>query len=147
MTEAEERIRNDLAAQIKEPVRDLRPIPEGHSGFSYWVELEGRGTRTGFFGIIMLFVLIVGRLLLTLVENRQLVQRDPATPRMLLLAMMPMPRSTWWLGLSAARIRLAIASVPPRGASVHQHRVETDHVTVSSDAGNLRTGTSTIPAQ
>ena len=42
MTEAEERIRNDLAAQIKEPVRDLRPIPEGHSGFSYWVELEGR---------------------------------------------------------------------------------------------------------
>ena len=42
MTEAEERIRKDLAAQIKEPVRDLRPIPEGHSGFSYWVELEGR---------------------------------------------------------------------------------------------------------
>ena len=41
-----------------------------------WVELEGRGTRAGFFGIIMLFVLIVGRLLLTLVENRQLVQRD-----------------------------------------------------------------------
>ena len=41
-----------------------------------WVELEGRGTRAGFFGIIMLFGLIVGRLLLTLVENRQLVQRD-----------------------------------------------------------------------
>jgi len=51
------------------------------------------------------------------------------------------------LGLRAARIRLAIASVPPRGASIHQHRVETDHVTVSRDAGNLRTGTSTIPAQ
>jgi len=42
MTEAEERIRNDLAGQIKEAVRDVRPIPEGHSGFSYWVELEGR---------------------------------------------------------------------------------------------------------
>jgi aminoglycoside phosphotransferase (APT) family kinase protein len=42
MTEAEERIRHDLAAQIKEPVREVRPIPEGHSGFSYWVELEGR---------------------------------------------------------------------------------------------------------
>ncbi len=42
MTEAEERIRNDLAVQIKEPVREVRPIPEGHSGFSYWVELEGR---------------------------------------------------------------------------------------------------------
>ena len=54
------------------------------------------------------------------------------------------------LGLSAARIRLAlaqIASVPPRGASIHQHRVETDHVTVSRDAGNLRTGTSAISAQ
>jgi aminoglycoside phosphotransferase (APT) family kinase protein len=42
MTEAEERIRNDLAAQIKEPVLEVRPIPEGHSGFTYWVELEGR---------------------------------------------------------------------------------------------------------
>ncbi|MDQ6712012.1 MAG: phosphotransferase [Candidatus Dormibacteraeota bacterium] len=42
MTEAEERIRNDLAVQIKEAVRDVRPIPEGHSGFSYWIELEGR---------------------------------------------------------------------------------------------------------
>src|ERR1700737_2554881 len=42
MTEAEERIRRDLAAQIKEPVREVRPIPEGHSGFTYWVELEGR---------------------------------------------------------------------------------------------------------
>jgi len=42
MTESEERIRNDLAAQIKEPVLAVRPIPEGHSGFTYWVELEGR---------------------------------------------------------------------------------------------------------
>jgi len=42
MTATEERIRADLAAQIKEPVREVRPIPEGHSGFTYWVELEGR---------------------------------------------------------------------------------------------------------
>ena len=42
MSEAEERIRNDLAGQIKEPVRAIRAIPEGHSGFTYWVELEGR---------------------------------------------------------------------------------------------------------
>lgn len=34
---------------------------------------------------------------------RQLVQRDPTLPRMLLLAMLPMPRSTWWLGLGASR--------------------------------------------
>jgi signal transduction histidine kinase len=40
-----------------------------------WVELEGRGTRAGFFGIITLFGLIVSRLMLTLVENRQLLQR------------------------------------------------------------------------
>jgi len=42
VTDAEERIRNDLAAQIKEPVRAVRAIPEGHSGFTYWVELDGR---------------------------------------------------------------------------------------------------------
>ncbi len=42
MTETEDRIRADLAAQIKQPVREVRPIPEGHSGFTYWVELEGR---------------------------------------------------------------------------------------------------------
>jgi aminoglycoside phosphotransferase (APT) family kinase protein len=42
VTEAEERIRNDLAAEIGEPVREVRAIPEGHSGFTYWVELEGR---------------------------------------------------------------------------------------------------------
>ncbi len=40
-----------------------------------WAELDGRGTRAGFFGITMLFGLIVSRLLLTLVENRQLLQR------------------------------------------------------------------------
>jgi signal transduction histidine kinase len=38
-------------------------------------ELNGQGSRAGFFGIIFLFSLIVGRLLLTLVENRQLFQR------------------------------------------------------------------------
>ena len=42
MNDAEERIRNDLAAQIKQPVRAVRAIPEGHSGFTYWVDLEGR---------------------------------------------------------------------------------------------------------
>jgi aminoglycoside phosphotransferase (APT) family kinase protein len=41
MTDAEERIRHDLAAQIEEPVRAVRAIPEGHSGFTYWVELDG----------------------------------------------------------------------------------------------------------
>jgi signal transduction histidine kinase len=40
-----------------------------------WLELDGRGTRAGFFGMIVLFGLIVGRLLLTLVENRLLLQR------------------------------------------------------------------------
>jgi signal transduction histidine kinase len=40
-----------------------------------WLEIEGRGTRAAFFGIITLFGLIVGRLLLTLVQNRQLLQR------------------------------------------------------------------------
>ena len=40
-----------------------------------WLELEGRGSRAGFFGIIVLFGMIVSRLLLTLVENRQLLQR------------------------------------------------------------------------
>ncbi len=42
MTEAEQELCRDLAAQIGEPVRDIRPIPEGHSGFTYWVELDGR---------------------------------------------------------------------------------------------------------
>jgi hypothetical protein len=34
---------------------------------------------------------------------RRLQQRDPATSRLLPLAMLPMPRSTWWLGLGASR--------------------------------------------
>jgi hypothetical protein len=34
---------------------------------------------------------------------RMLQQRDPATARLLPLAVLPMPRSTWWLGLSASR--------------------------------------------
>src|ERR1700738_5447500 len=42
MSDTEERIRNTLTIQIKEPVRNVRPIPEGHSGFTYWVELDGR---------------------------------------------------------------------------------------------------------
>ena len=41
MIDAEERIRNDLAAHIMQPVRAVRAIPEGHSGFTYWVELDG----------------------------------------------------------------------------------------------------------
>src|SRR5438874_4016837 len=40
-----------------------------------WLEIDGRGTRAAFFGIITLFGLIVSRLLLTLVENRQLLHR------------------------------------------------------------------------
>ena len=42
MSQAEERIAADLTAHIREPVREVRPIPEGHSGFTYWVELDGR---------------------------------------------------------------------------------------------------------
>jgi aminoglycoside phosphotransferase (APT) family kinase protein len=42
MTVAESVIRADLAAAIGEPVIDVQPIPEGHSGFTYWVELNGR---------------------------------------------------------------------------------------------------------
>jgi aminoglycoside phosphotransferase (APT) family kinase protein len=37
-----ERLRADLEAVLGEPVRAVTPIPEGHSGFSYWVELAGR---------------------------------------------------------------------------------------------------------
>jgi signal transduction histidine kinase len=57
----------------------LRLVPAvaaaGAIGVLSWAELNGHGTRAGFFGIIMLFGLIVSRLLLTLVENRQLLQR------------------------------------------------------------------------
>ena len=42
VTIAESVIRADLAAAIGEPVLDVQPIPEGHSGFTYWVELNGR---------------------------------------------------------------------------------------------------------
>ncbi|HEY1293225.1 MAG TPA: ATP-binding protein [Chloroflexota bacterium] len=40
-----------------------------------WLEVEGRGSRAAFFGIITLFGLVVGRLLLTLVQNRSLLHR------------------------------------------------------------------------
>jgi len=42
MTVAESVIRTDLAGAIGEPVLEVEPIPEGHSGFTYWVELRGR---------------------------------------------------------------------------------------------------------
>ncbi len=42
MSEREEQIRADLERYLGEPVRSVRPIPEGHSGFTYWVELDGR---------------------------------------------------------------------------------------------------------
>jgi len=42
VTTAEAVIRADLAGTIGEPVLDVQPIPEGHSGFTYWVELTGR---------------------------------------------------------------------------------------------------------
>ncbi|HEY7201952.1 MAG TPA: phosphotransferase family protein [Candidatus Dormibacteraeota bacterium] len=38
----EQRIRSDLERVLGEPVGSVRPIPEGHSGFTYWVELDGR---------------------------------------------------------------------------------------------------------
>jgi signal transduction histidine kinase len=40
-----------------------------------WAELTGNGSRTGFFGVILLFGFIIGRLMLTLLDNRQLLQR------------------------------------------------------------------------
>ena len=36
-----ERIRADLEAALGRPVRGVAPIPTGHSGFTYWVDLEG----------------------------------------------------------------------------------------------------------
>ena len=42
MTTAEGKIRDDLAGAIGERVLDVQSIPEGHSGFTYWVELSGR---------------------------------------------------------------------------------------------------------
>jgi len=35
-------IASDLAGFLGEGVRAVAPIPEGHSGFTYWVELDGR---------------------------------------------------------------------------------------------------------
>jgi aminoglycoside phosphotransferase (APT) family kinase protein len=37
-----DKIRADLEAVLGEPVRRITPIPEGHSGFTYWVDLDGR---------------------------------------------------------------------------------------------------------
>jgi aminoglycoside phosphotransferase (APT) family kinase protein len=41
VTETEERISRDLAARIGQPVVAVRAVPEGHSGFTYWVEMAG----------------------------------------------------------------------------------------------------------
>ena len=38
----DEQIRADLERFLGEPVRSVYVIPEGHSGFSYWVQLDGR---------------------------------------------------------------------------------------------------------
>ncbi len=40
--DTEQRIRSDLERYLGEPVRSVRVIPEGHSGFTYWVDLDGR---------------------------------------------------------------------------------------------------------
>lgn len=37
-----DQIARDLARQLGEPVLGMRPIPEGHSGFTYFVDLPGR---------------------------------------------------------------------------------------------------------
>jgi aminoglycoside phosphotransferase (APT) family kinase protein len=42
--ERNEQIRADLERVLGEPVRGVRIIPEGHSGFTYWVTLDGRIT-------------------------------------------------------------------------------------------------------
>jgi aminoglycoside phosphotransferase (APT) family kinase protein len=42
MTDGDEQIRSDLERFLHEPVRSVAVIPEGHSGFTYWVDLEGR---------------------------------------------------------------------------------------------------------
>ncbi|MDQ6742739.1 MAG: phosphotransferase family protein [Candidatus Dormibacteraeota bacterium] len=36
-----ERIRADLEAALGRPVRWVAPVPTGHSGFTYWVDLDG----------------------------------------------------------------------------------------------------------
>lgn len=40
--EMSEAIRVDLERALGQPVHGVSPIPEGHSGFTYWVELAGR---------------------------------------------------------------------------------------------------------
>ncbi len=40
--EPEEQLRSDLERFLGEPVRSVRVVPEGHSGFTYWVQLDGR---------------------------------------------------------------------------------------------------------
>lgn len=40
--DALEHIRADLAIALGDRVTRVRPIPEGHSGFTYWVDLDGR---------------------------------------------------------------------------------------------------------
>ncbi|MDQ3811861.1 MAG: ATP-binding protein, partial [Chloroflexota bacterium] len=56
----------------------LRLVPAvaaaGAIGVLSWTELQGRGSGANFFGSILMFGLIVSRLLLTLVENRHLLQ-------------------------------------------------------------------------
>lgn len=42
MTDGDEQIRSDLERFLGEPVRSVVVIPEGHSGFTYWVDLDGR---------------------------------------------------------------------------------------------------------
>jgi aminoglycoside phosphotransferase (APT) family kinase protein len=42
MAVAADRLRDDLQRFLGEPVRGVAPIPEGHSGFTYWVDLDGR---------------------------------------------------------------------------------------------------------
>src|SRR5207253_8747867 len=42
MSAVDAKIRDDLAGAIGERVLELQPIPEGHSGLTYWVELSGR---------------------------------------------------------------------------------------------------------
>jgi aminoglycoside phosphotransferase (APT) family kinase protein len=37
----EEQIRADLERYLGRPVRSVRVVPEGHSGFTYWVDLDG----------------------------------------------------------------------------------------------------------
>jgi aminoglycoside phosphotransferase (APT) family kinase protein len=37
-----ERIRADLEAALGRPVASVAPIPTGHSGFTYWVDLDGQ---------------------------------------------------------------------------------------------------------